>query len=244
VTGDADSLAGDRPSERQTLSLAGAVLLGGFVVNIIATLFHPKGAEDDHKSIFTEYADSGGWVAIHLGQFIGVLIALGGLLVLYRVFMVSGDAPLLARLAAVATIATTATWAVLQAVDGVALQQAIDAWVGAGPAQETIRLADTETVRWLEEGVQSYFWILLGLSIGLFGRAVLVRRLIAAWLAWVAVLAGLLSIAIGINVGYSGLESGFGDVAVIVFQLAVLVFAVGLFVSGRRLGGQLTAAGG
>jgi hypothetical protein len=58
-------------------------LLGGFVLNAVVTMaFHPSGDEDDHEAIFTEYADSGGWVAIHLGQFAGVLIVLAGFLVL------------------------------------------------------------------------------------------------------------------------------------------------------------------
>jgi hypothetical protein len=44
---------------------------------------------------------------------------------------------------------------------------------------------------------------------------------------------GLLSIAIGVCVGYAGLESGFQDAAGLVFQLVVLVFVVGLLVAGH-----------
>ncbi len=39
---------------------------------------------------------------------------------------------------------------VLQAVDGVALKQAVDAWVSAPDAEEAARFASAETVRWLE----------------------------------------------------------------------------------------------
>ena len=49
-----------------------------------------------------------------------------------------------------------------------------------------------------------------------------------------AVLAGLLSVAVGVDVAYSGLESGFQQLAVPAFQLVVLVLAVGVLVSARR----------
>ena len=56
------------------------------VVNgIQRMLLHPSGAEDDHEAIFTEYAESDVWVATHFAEFVLVLVALAGLLVLCRV---------------------------------------------------------------------------------------------------------------------------------------------------------------
>jgi|ERR671925_1570871 hypothetical protein len=58
--------ATERPSERSTLILIGALLVGGFLLNAFVTMaFHPSGDEDNHPAIFTEYANSGGWVATH-----------------------------------------------------------------------------------------------------------------------------------------------------------------------------------
>ena len=226
---------GDQPvTEHSTLRLAGWLLVGGLLLNVVVTLFHPSGEEDDHEAIFTEYADSGAWVAIHLGQFVGVLTALAGLLVLYQALRARGEVVVLARFAAGATVATAASWAVVQGLDGVALKQAVDAWVDASGAQEANRFADAETVRWLEWGFQSYFRLLLGLTFALFGIAIVATRLIAGWLGWVAVTAGLLSAAMGIDVGYNGLESGFQDVAGTALLLALVVFAVGTLVTGGR----------
>ena len=59
-------------------------------------------------------------------------------------------------------------------------------------------------------------------------------RLVPSWLGVLLVVAGLLSVAIGISVGYAGLESGFQDAVGIAFQLVVVVFIVGLLVVGRR----------
>lgn len=225
---------GDLASRWQGPALAGGLVLGGLLISFVARLFHPSGDEDDHEAIFTEYADNGAWVAVHLVEFVGVATALAGLLVLYRVLRVSGEAPVLAGFAAGATIAAAACWAVLQGLDGVALKQAVDAWVGASGAQEEIRFDNAETVRWLEWGFQTYFRVLLGLSLALFGAAILVTRLIKRWLGWVAVLAGALSAALGIVVAYEGLESGFDAAAGPAFLVVMLVFAIGLLVTGLR----------
>jgi hypothetical protein len=83
----------------------------GFVVNAIQRrIWHPTGAEDDHEAIFTEYAASEAWVATHFAEFVLVLVALAGLLVLCGA--ARREIPWLALLAAGAVIATGAIWAV------------------------------------------------------------------------------------------------------------------------------------
>jgi hypothetical protein len=220
------------------LRIAGGLMVVGLLLNVALTVIHPSGEEDDHQAIFTEYADSGAWVVVHLGQFVGVLLALGGLLVLYRAMRGAGRAPLLAHLAAAATVATAAIWAILQGLDGVGLKEAVDAWDSASGAEKPIRFANAETVRWLEWGIQSYFRVLLGLTFALFGAAILAGRLVARWLGWSAVLAGLFCVAIGVDVGYNGLANGLQDVLGIAFLVVVFTFAVGVLVTGMRERGQ------
>lgn len=219
---------------RGGLRLAGGLMVGGWVTTMIATLFHPGGAEDDHEVIFAKYADSGSWVAVHLVQSVGVLAALAGLLVLYSVLREVERSRLVALLAAGATVATAAVWAVLQGLDGVALKQAVDAWTAASGPDKAVRFAGAETVRWLEWGFQSYFRLLLGVSFALFGTAILVGRLVAAWLGWAAVLAGVVSMVIAVDVGYSGLASALQDTLGLAFLFVGLVFAVGLAGVGVR----------
>ena len=70
-------------TDRRVLALSGALLLSGFVVNAIQRMiFHPTGEEDNHESIFNEYAASDAWVATHFAEFLLVLVALAGLLLL------------------------------------------------------------------------------------------------------------------------------------------------------------------
>ena len=218
---------------RGALTLSAVLLLVGFVVNAIQRkLLHPSGAEDEHEAIFTAYAASDAWVATHFAEFVLVLVALAGLLVLCRALR--PETPRLALLAAGVLIATAAAWAVLQAVDGITLKQTVDTWAAASGADKATRFADAETVRWTEWGLQSYFRILLGVAFLLLGAAAVVSRLVPSWLGVLLGIGGLLSLALGFSVGYQGLESGFQDPVGLAFQLIVLAFTVGLLVVSRR----------
>jgi hypothetical protein len=175
---------------------------------------------------------SDSWEWVHLAQFVGVLAALGGLIVLHRVLR--ARAPGLSVFAAGLTVATAAVWAVLQGVDGITLKQAVDAWAAADGPDEAVRFTDAEIVRWTEWGAQSYFRLLLGGALLLFGAAILTTHVPAGWVGWTAVLAGVLSVAVGVDVGYSGLDSGIQRIAVPAFQVVMLVFGVGVLVAATR----------
>ncbi len=180
-------------AERSVLALSGTLLLFGFVANAIQRMiFHPTGEEDNHESIFSEYAASDAWVATHFAEFVLVLLALSGLLVLG--YALRREAPYLALLAAGALIASGATWAALQAVDGITLKQTVDAWANASDPEKATRYADAETTRWLEWGLQGYFRVLLGVAFLLLGAAIVASRLIGSWLGVLLVVGGLLSL--------------------------------------------------
>jgi hypothetical protein len=239
----AELRASGTSADRGALILSGALLLVGFVANgIQRRIWHPSGAEDDHEAIFTQYAASDAWVATHFAEFVLVLVALAGFLVLCRALR--PETPHLALLAAGAIVATGATWAALQAVDGITLKQAVDAWAAASGTEKATRFADAETTRWAEWGLQSYFRILLGVAFLLLGSAAVVSRLVPSWLGVLLALGGLLSLALGFAVGYQGLESGFQEPVGIAFQLVVLIFTVGLLVNSRRAPRTDTRAAG
>ena len=221
-------------AERTLLKLVGGLLVGGLVLTLIVTHEHPAGDDDDYQVIFAKYAKSNDWVAVHLIQFASVLLVLGGLLVLYRVLQMGSLVPVLAGIAVAAAIAAAAAWAVLQAIDGVALKHAVDAWASASGGQKAIRYADAQTVRWAEYGMNTYFRLLLGLAVALFGIAIARTGIVARWLGWAAVIGGLAYMASGVAVAYAGFESGFESAVGIVAQLGFLIFAIGLLVTGVR----------
>ena len=218
-------------TQRRLLRLAGALLAAGFAIFAVVTAaLHPSHDENDHPVIFAKYAASDEWVAVHLVQFAGVLIALGGFITLHRVLVHRGHDGTLARLALGTTIATAAAWAVLQAVDGTALKQAVDAWAGATGAERSARFADAETVRWTEWGLQSYFRLLMGTTLVLFGTAAIRGRVIARWAGWAGIVAGTAYATIGVAVGHSGLDKPGGPAV----QLLILTFVAGVVLAGRR----------
>ena len=221
-------------NERVLLRLAGAFLVGGLVLEAVAELFHPsKEDPNKHAAVFAEYARSGAFTTVHIVQFFAVLIGIAGFLVLYRALVARAVVPVLGKLAAAAAIATGVSFAVLQAIDGVALKHTVDAWVKASGGERAIRFADAETVRWLEWGANSYFRLLLGLTLVLFGVAVVRTRIVPRWLGWGGVLAGLLFMVVGVIVGEVGFDhrqAPFGLAALLFY----LIFSVGILVVGWR----------
>lgn len=217
-------------TSRSTLTLAGGLLVGGFAAFTVATAIHPHGSENDHPVIFAKYADTQGWIAIHFAQFAGVIVALAGFLILSRIFIDRGGSVLLGRLLQAALVATAAVWAVLQAVDGVALKHTVDAWAEASGVERSLRFADAEAVRWAEWGLQAYFRLLFGLTFALAGIAIWRTGVAYRWLGPVAILGGAVYAAVGIAVGHTGLDKPGGPVV----QLLFVTFIVGVLVAGLR----------
>jgi hypothetical protein len=65
-----------------------------------------------------------------------------------------------------------ALYGVLQAVDGVALKHAVDAWSNAPEAEKATRFASAETVRWLEWGMNSYQAFMFALALILLATVI------------------------------------------------------------------------
>jgi hypothetical protein len=102
-----------------------------------------------------------------------------------------------ARFAAASTVATLALYGVVQAVDGVALKQAVNAWASAPEAEKAARFATAEALRWLEWGTRSYQNFALALSLLLFATALARTALIPRPVAPLMALSGLTYVAQG-----------------------------------------------
>jgi hypothetical protein len=172
---------------------------------VVVGLLHPDGPANNHRVVFAVYAGSASWTAVHLGQFAGMAVIIAGLLVLYFVLDVRvGGAAWVARLGAVAAAVALGLYCVLQAVDGVALKQAVDAWVDAPEAEKAARFAGAETIRWLEWGTRSYQSFMFGLALILLGGAVAVTARLPRALGYLMGLSGLAYLVQGWVLGSEG----------------------------------------
>jgi uncharacterized membrane protein HdeD (DUF308 family) len=216
----------DRP-ERASLRLAATLAVVGEVVFLISGLFHPDHAPaNNHTAAFTEYAASTRWAMVHIGQFVGMTLLLGGVLtLLYAINVRHGRASWLVRFAAVSAIVTIGLYAVLQAVDGVALKHAVDSWAGASLGEKVAAFRAAEAIRWLEWGVRSFANFMQGASLLLLAGVVLsTRRLPRA----IGVLAGVAGLAYLVD-GYVLNTEGFSmrghapGLVILVFGLAWVI---------------------
>ena len=138
-----------------------------------------------------------------------------------------------ALLAAWAITATAAVWAALQAVDGVTLKQAVNAWAAASGTDER-PASPTPKPFAGPNGAFRATLVLLGVALLLLGAASVLSRLVPTWLGVLLALGGLLSLVVGISVSYAGFQSAFQDAVTIAFQLVALAVGIGLLVAGRR----------
>ena len=142
---------------RSLLRLSATLVVIGEVLFAIVTLFHAGGPANNHPVVFAGYARSASWIPVHFGQFVFMAVLLLGLLALsFALNVRSGALGWVGRFAAVSAVVALALYGVLQAVDGVALKHAVDAWANAPEAEKATRFASAETVRWLEWGMNGY----------------------------------------------------------------------------------------
>src|SRR5215216_4421271 len=206
----------------------GAVALPlGVVLIAVTDYFHPSREDPmDFPAVFREYASSHAWTAVHLGEYFGFLLLLGGLVALYysvsaRPGLGAGIAPF--GLAAAVTTATSFT--VLQAVDGVTLRYAIHNWVSAPDPQKSAAFAAAEVARWTEIGMNGFSYFLAGLTLLIFGLAIALGRVYPRWVGSIAVLSGAALMYDGaVVVAYEGF------VADIVKLVGLLLLAVWGFI--------------
>ena len=148
-----------------TCAIAGAALL------LVGTYPHPMEANPNEPvAAFTEYAADDFWVASHLMQLAGVASMVAALLFLTTV-LETRRGPGTARVAAGGAIASLALAAALQAVDGIALKNMVDAWAAAPASQKGEVFHAAFAVRQIEVGLASMLILSFGLTASLYGAA-------------------------------------------------------------------------
>jgi hypothetical protein len=160
----------DRSSLRLSATL---VVIGEVLFALVTALFHPGGVANNHPVAFAGYASSASYTAVHFVQFVFMAVLLLGLFVLsFALDVRSGALGWVGRFAAVSVVVALALYGVVQAVDGVALKHAVDAWANAPEAEKATRFASAETVRWLEWGANQYQLFMFALALILLATVI------------------------------------------------------------------------
>jgi hypothetical protein len=235
--------------DRNALRLSSVLLIVALFLTIGFGLLHP-GKEDpnNHLGVFAEYSGSASWIAVHLGQFIAFMVFAAALIVLFFALNLSnGLAGWANRLAAVSTVITLALYGVLQAVDGVVLKRAVDSWVSAPVAEKAARFAAADVIRWLEEGVRSYYDFMLGVTLLLFAVAIVSGARVPRPIGYMMGLCGISYLVQGWVVGTEGFSANHG-LAQLPAYLFLLAWVIWLAISSLRVktsgAGQVDPAAG
>jgi hypothetical protein len=194
------------------------------IIAIVSTAIHPSKEDPaNHPLVFAEYASDDSWIAVHIGQFVGVIMVFaGGFVALYRLLVQSESnmASVLAWIGLALAIMTASAIAVLQAVDGIALKMAVDSWVAAPPEEKAITFGVAEGIRFIEYGTNSIFRILQGTVAIIFGVAIVKSKPLSKWIGVTGVALGAVTIYAGLEVAYLG----FGGLTTIISISMVIYF--------------------
>lgn len=225
----------DNTFDRTYLRLSAIVLFLGELLFGVAGNLHPAHElANNHAAVFAEYAESTNWTLVHLGQFAGMLVIIAGLLVLVRALNIrSGMSGLIAQGAVVSAIVTLALYGILQAIDGVALKQVVDAWASAPQAEKAARFASAEAIRYLEWGGRSYQDFMLGITFILFALVIVSTARIPRLLGVLVGLTGIAYIAQCFVVGSEGFSVNNG-IPTLIAYVVWLVWSIWLLIFAWR----------
>ena len=215
-------------SDRQLLRVGAVAAMLGPLVLFVSTLMHPLEADpNDAVAAFTEYAADRLWVGTHLGQFLGVAMIVAALVLLSR-SLEAGKAAAWSRIGLGGAIATLAATAVLQAVDGVALKFLVDRWAAAPPEQQPAIFEAAFGVRQVEIGLASLTSLLFGITVTIYGVAMILSPIYPGWVGFLAILGGLGTSAGAVVLAYTG----FSESMMMINMPANLLLLVWMIVVG------------
>jgi hypothetical protein len=225
--------------EEESIFRIGAVAgIVGSLLAMVGNFLHPATPIGDPLGVAQTIAQSERWVPVHLVIVVGLIFMLGGLVAISR-SIEGGVAGALAQLGYVAAVAGVTVGVILVIVDGVAAKYLADAWEAAPPDQAAAALRVVLAEEAINFALASLFNILFaGVTFILLGLAVAWSGEYPGWLGWVAMVAGVGSVPVGLIQAYTGESIGFTRIATIIFPtvitLWVVVMSVLLWRKARR----------
>jgi hypothetical protein len=137
-----------------------------------------------------------------LMQLTGMALMVAALVLLSQ-RMAAGQAKVVAILGEIGAVGGLAVAAALQAVDGIALKAMVNAWSTAPESKKEMLFYAAFAVRQIEIGLASIMSLLLGITVAIYGTALLIDRSFPKWLGYLAIVGGIPTPIAGIVMAYT-----------------------------------------
>lgn len=194
----------------------------GALFLLAGTYLHPMNTDPNVPlAAFAEYAADHKWVATHLMQLSGIALMVAALALLSR-RLAGGPADAEVTLGTVGAVASLAVAAALQAVDGVALKAMVDSWAAAQGREKEVLFQASFAVRQIEVGLASMTSLFFGLTVLVYGLALLRDSRLPKWLGFLAIAGGAPTAIAGIMIAYSGFSES--EMAISMPSSSLLLF--------------------
>ena len=214
-------------SEQSLFKIGAVSAIVGGILAVVVNIVHPRTPEiGNTEAVLRLVAESSIWVPDHVGIVFAVLLFLGGAVAIAR--SITGErGAALARLGVAGALTSTAMAIVLMAIDGIAHKELAVAWMNAPAADKEVAFRVAEAVEAIGQAIFS-LWIIVffGITFLLYGLAVALGEGYPKWLGWVAVLAALGSLVVGVIQSFSGLAVLTTNILFPLFSLILTVWLV------------------
>lgn len=192
-------------SDRSLFRIGGVSAVARAVIGFVTNLLHPRTPDySSPENLLRAVAESPIWVVDHLGLLVAILLTLGALVAISR-SLTAGQGTAWARLGLAGAVVSTAVAVVLIGSDGIVAKAAATAWANAPAAERAVAFRIAAAVEQFDLALFSLFIVIFfGMTILLYGLAILTSAAYPQWLGWVAVLEGLASIPPGFIQAYNG----------------------------------------
>ena len=220
-------------SERSLFRIGSVSAIVGSILAIVVNLLHPRSASLKNPEAFLRMiAESTIWVGDHVGIVFAVLLVTGGLVAIYR--SITGEpGAAWARLGFAGSLVSASILFVLMATDGITIKVLANAWAKAPATEKAAAFSVAHALALVDFAIFSIWTIVFfGVTIILYGLAVLTSSVYPKWLGWVAVLASVGSALIGLNQAYNGPSV---LVTNILFPIFSIIITIWVFVMGVLL---------
>lgn len=192
-------------SERQLFRLGSVAIVLGSLLAFIFNAIHPRDFDFDRftESFLRGAATSTIWIPDHLGLAFAILLLTIGLGAFAR--SIAGElGSALARLGFVSALVGGAVGLVLMALDGSAAKAAAEAWAGSEGAEKAVAFSSASALVHAALSVLSIFLIVYGVTMAIFGLAIVLGDGYPKWFGWGMLVLGVVSVVPGVLLANDG----------------------------------------